>query len=128
MNSVVVAITACCTAMSLAAAAVSTGPGAIAPVTPIAAPSDRPYPGQIQLTVDASDVSRRIIRVHETLSGIGPDTVLLYPKWVPGTHGPEGTIDRLAGLRIVANGGPVAWTRDPVDVFAFRLHAATSVK
>jgi predicted metalloprotease with PDZ domain len=128
MNSVLVAITVCCTAMSLAAAAVSTGPGASAPVTPITAPRDRPYPGQIQLTVDASDVSRRIIRVHETLSGIGPDTILLYPKWLPGTHGPEGTIDRLAGLRIVANGGPVAWTRDPVDVFAFRLHAATGVK
>ena len=128
MNSALVAIATCCTAMSFAAAAVSTGPGASAPVTPIAAPRDRPYPGQIQLSVDASDVSRRIIRVHETLSGIGPDTILLYPKWLPGTHAPEGTIDRLAGLRIVANGAPVAWTRDPVDVFAFRLHPAAGVK
>ena len=128
MNPALVAIAVCCTAMCFAAAAVTTGPGASAPVTPIAAPRDRPYPGQIQLSVDASDVSRRIIRVHETLSGIGPDTILLYPKWLPGTHAPEGTIDRLAGLRIVANGAPVAWTRDPVDVFAFRLHAATGVK
>jgi predicted metalloprotease with PDZ domain len=128
MNSVLVAIAVCCTAMSIAAAAVSTGPGTSAPVRPIAAPRDRPYPGQIQLSVDASDVSRRIIRVHETLSGIGPDTILLYPKWLPGTHAPEGTIDRLAGLRIAANGVPVAWTRDPVDVFAFRLHAAAGVK
>jgi predicted metalloprotease with PDZ domain len=128
MNSALVAIGVCCAALSFAAAAVSTGPGASAPVTPIAAPRDRPYPGQIQLSVDASDVSRRIIHVHETLNGIAPDTILLYPKWLPGTHGPEGTIDRLAGLRIVANGAPVAWRRDPVDVFAFRLHAAAGVK
>jgi predicted metalloprotease with PDZ domain len=128
MKSTLMAIAVCCMAMSIAAAVQSAGPGATAPVTPIAAPRDRPYPGEIQLSVDATDISRRIIRVHETLSGIGPDTVLLYPKWLPGTHAPEGTIDRLAGLRIVANGTPVAWKRDPVDVFAFRLHAAPGVK
>ena len=31
-------------------------------------------------------------------------------------------IDRLAGIRISANGAPVTWKRDPVEVFAFRLH------
>ena len=128
MKAAVVAIAVCCMAMSIAAAADRAGPGAAAPFTPIAMPMDRAYPGEILLSVDASDVSRRIIRVHETVSGIGPDTVLLYPKWLPGTHAPEGTIDRLAGLRIMANGTPVSWTRDPVDIFAFRMHAAPGVK
>jgi predicted metalloprotease with PDZ domain len=128
MKSALMAMAVCCMAISFAAVGESAGPRASAPVTPIAAPRDRPYPGKIQLSVDASDVSRRIIHVQESISGIGPDTVLLYPKWLPGTHAPEGTIDRLAGLRIVANGTPVAWTRDPVDVFAFRLHAAPGVK
>jgi predicted metalloprotease with PDZ domain len=128
MKSAVVAIAICCTATSAATASGSPGPGATSPIVPIAAPTDRAYPGEIQLSVDASDVSRRIIRVHETLSGIAPDTVLLYPEWLPGTHAPEGTIDRLAGLRIAANGAPVSWTRDPVDVFAFRLHTAPGVK
>src|ERR1039458_5978999 len=40
------------------------------------------------------------------LSGIGAETVLLYPKWLPGTHAPEGPIDRIAGLRITASGAP----------------------
>ncbi|HZU50803.1 MAG TPA: peptidase M61, partial [Sphingomicrobium sp.] len=52
---------------------------------------DTPYPGTIQLTVDASDVTRAIFRVHEHVpvphSG---DLVMLYPKWLPGNHSPSG--------------------------------------
>jgi predicted metalloprotease with PDZ domain len=117
-----------CAAVSFVAANASPGPSSIAPETAIAAPKDRPYAGEIRLKVDASDLGRRIVRVHETLSGIGADTVLLYPKWLPGTHAPEGPIDRLAGIKITANGAPVAWTRDRVDVFAFHLHPAAGVK
>lgn len=128
LMSTVVSKIVVCTALSLGltaasqAAPESAGPSATAPITPIVAPKDRAYAGEIQLKVDASDVSHRIVRVHETLSGVAPDTVLLYPKWLPGTHAPEGTIDRLAGIRISANGAPVTWKRDPVEVFAFRLH------
>jgi predicted metalloprotease with PDZ domain len=107
-----------------AAAAASPGPRAIAAVSPIEAPKDRAYPGAITLDVDESDFRRRIVHVHEILSGVGPETVLLYPKWLPGTHAPEGPIDRLAGIKITAQGKPVAWTRDPVDVYALRVHRA----
>jgi predicted metalloprotease with PDZ domain len=117
-----------CAAVSFAAANASPGPSPMTPETAIAAPKDRPYPGEIHLKVDASDLGRRIVRVHETLSGVGADTVLLYPKWLPGTHAPEGPIDRLAGIKITANGAPVPWTRDRVDVFAFHLHPAAGVK
>jgi predicted metalloprotease with PDZ domain len=110
-----------------AAAAPGAGPVSSAPILAIAPPQDRAYPGEIQLEVDASDIGRRIVHVHETLSAIGPDTVLLYPKWLPGDHAPEGTIDKLAGIRISANGAPVTWTRDPVDVFAFRVHVGPGV-
>jgi predicted metalloprotease with PDZ domain len=113
---------------SFAAANASSGPSPIAPAEPIAAPKDRAYAGEIRLAVDASDLERRVVRVHETLSGVRPDTVLLYPKWLPGTHAPEGPIDRLAGIKITANGAPVTWTRDPVDVFAFHVHPAPGVK
>src|SRR5882724_3273927 len=118
-----------CAAFSFVAANASPGPSPIAPASaPIAAPKDRPYPGEIRLAVDASDLERRIVRVHETLSGLGPDTVLLYPKWLPGTHAPQGPIDRLAGIRMTANGASVSWTRDPVDVYAFHVHPASGVK
>ena len=113
---------------SFGAQAVSPGPSSIAPAVPIAAPRDRAYPGEISLAVDASDLDRRIVRVHETLSGVGNGTVLLYPKWLPGTHAPEGPIDRLAGLRITARGSKISWTRDPVDVYALRVHTVPGVE
>jgi predicted metalloprotease with PDZ domain len=134
MKSTIVTLAVSCStigialAAGMAIAAGSAGPGATAAFVPVAAPQDRPYPGVIELRVDASDVSRRIVHVHETVSGIGPDSVLLYPKWLPGTHSPEGPIDRLAGLRIAAGGTPISWTRDPVDVFAFRLHGPAALK
>src|SRR5580698_8163664 len=119
---------ALCAALSTGLAAVqaapetAAGPSATAPITPIVAPKDRAYTGEIHLKVDASHTSHRVMHVHETLSGVGPDTVLLYPKWLPGTHAPEGTIERLGGIRITAGGAPVSWKRDPVEVFAFRLN------
>ncbi|HEY0749064.1 MAG TPA: hypothetical protein VGD63_20335 [Steroidobacteraceae bacterium] len=115
-------------AVAAAAAPEAQGPTTMAPIVQIPAPKDHAYAGEIQLVVDASDTARRIVHVHETLSGVGPDTVLFYPKWLPGTHAPEGTIDRLAGIRITARGVPVSWKRDPVDVYAFRLHPTAGTK
>lgn len=115
-------------AAALAVAQGSPGPSAMAPITPIKPPVDRAYPGEIHLDVDASDVSRRLVHVRESVSGVGPNTVLLYPKWLPGTHAPEGTIDRLAGLEITAGGKRVPWTRDPADVFAFRIQPPSNTR
>ncbi|MES1157373.1 MAG: peptidase M61 [Alphaproteobacteria bacterium] len=92
-----------------------------APPTPaIAAPQDVAYPGTIALAVDATDTNRAIFRVHETVPVNGPVT-LLFPKWIPGHHAPRGEIEKLAGLVITANGAPVVWRRDPVDVYAFHV-------
>jgi predicted metalloprotease with PDZ domain len=106
---------------SWAAASPGPLPGPAAP--PIPPPVDRPYPGVITLSVDASDIDRRIVRIHESVPIAGGDVTLLYPAWIPGGHAPEGPIDRLAGLVITADGKPVTWTRDVVDVFAFHIAA-----
>jgi predicted metalloprotease with PDZ domain len=104
------------------------GPSALWPITPIAAPRDLAYPGELKLSVDASDLLRRVVRVHETLSVAGTDTVLLYPQWLPGTHAPEGPIDKLAGIKITSAGKALAWTRDPVQVYAFRVHHGAAIR
>jgi len=126
------AVAICCAVSTCVWASSSPGPNPtnIPPGTSraIAAPQDRAYPGEIRLAVDASDVERRIVRVHETLTGVGADTVLLYPQWLPGTHAPEGPIDRFAGLRISANGAPVVWKRDPLDVYAFHVYPSAGIK
>ena len=107
-------------------------PQPLALPAPIVAPADRPYPGVLKVSVDATDMQRRIVRVHETVPvADGPDLVLLLPEWLPGWHAPGGRehINRIAGLRIVATGGADAlkWVRDTVDVFAFHVAVPAGV-
>jgi len=108
--------------------AVSPGPAAVVPAASIEAPVDRPYPGKLELEVDAADVGRKIVHVRERLSGVTAETVLYYPKWLPGTHSPAGPIERMAGLQIRADGKPVPWVRDTVDNYAFRVHVPAGVQ
>lgn len=85
-------------------------------------PRDVRYPGPISLAVDATDVERGIFRVEEIVPVTNAGSLtLLFPKWVPGNHAPTARIEGLAGLTISADGRRVAWTRDPVDMYAFRV-------
>jgi predicted metalloprotease with PDZ domain len=104
-----------------AAAPASLGP-VPAPLPPaIPAPLDRLYPGTIHLSVDATDTTRGIFHVHETIPVRSGPLVLLFPKWLPGNHGPSGPIDKFAGLVIHAGGTRLSWVRDTVDVYAFHM-------
>jgi predicted metalloprotease with PDZ domain len=87
----------------------------------IPAPRDRPYPGTIRLAVDATDTTRAVFRVHESIPVQSGSMVLLFPKWLPGNHGPSGPIDKLAGLAIRAGSAKLAWTRDTIDAYAFHV-------
>ena len=90
---------------------------------------DIPFPGTIQLTVDASDVTRGIFRIRERVPVTSAgDLVLLYPKWVPGGHSPRGDIKNVTGIRVTANGRPLRWVRDSRDVFAFHVDVPQGVK
>jgi predicted metalloprotease with PDZ domain len=84
-------------------------------------PVDQPYPGTMVLNVDATDLSQQIFRMHMTIPVKPGPLTLLYPQWLPANHGPNGPITQLAGLKFTANGKPVAWTRDPLHVYAFHL-------
>jgi len=94
----------------------------------IPAPKDVAYPGTMTLDIDATDTTRGIFRTHETLPVSGPHMVLLFPKWLPGNHSPSGQLDKLAGLHIKAGGKELAWTRDPVDVFAYHIDVPEGAK
>jgi predicted metalloprotease with PDZ domain len=94
----------------------------------IPAPRDVPYPGTIQLTVDASDVTRAIFKVREHVPVPGPgDFVMLYPKWVPGGHSPRGDVKNATGFKVSANGRALEWVRDKLDVTAFHIDVPAGV-
>ena len=119
------------TAAGVAAPSAMPQPAAPAPAVP--APEDVPYPGHIALAVDTSNIAQGIFTVHETIPvAKGTPLTLLYPEWRPGNHSPTGhsRLARIAGLAITADGKPIAWTRDPVNVFAFHVplpSTATSI-
>jgi len=95
----------------------------------IPGPRDTPYPGTLTLDVDATNTDQGIFTAHETIPVTGGGhMVLLYPKWLPGNHSPSGQIDKLAGLHIRAGGKELAWTRDPVDVYAFHIDVPQGAK
>jgi len=88
----------------------------------VPAPRDVPYaPGTITVEVDATNLTQRIFKVKETIPAVPGALTLLYPEWIPGGHSPRGAIDKVAGIRFTANGQPLAWKRDPLDVHAFQL-------
>ena len=94
------------------------------------APKDIPYPGgTIKLEVDASDTTQRIFRVKETIpvATSGPMT-LLMPEWLPGNHAPRGQLEKLNGLTFTADGKPISWKRDPLNVYGFVIDVPQGTK
>ena len=87
-------------------------------------PRDVPYAaGTINLDIDASDTERAAHRVTETIP-VAPGTAtltLLYPQWIPGHHSPTGPLSQLVDIRFFADGLPLKWERDPVEVHAFHV-------
>jgi len=75
----------------------------------------------IELSVDASEASRRILHARLTVPASPGPLTLVYPKWIPGEHGPSGPITDLVGLQVKAGGKAIAWRRDPLDMYAFRV-------
>ncbi len=85
---------------------------------------DTPWPGgTIALDIDATDITRGVFRVVETIPvAAGTSTLILqYPQWLPGNHGPRGPLPQIADMHFFADGQEIRWTRDPVEVFAFHL-------
>ncbi|WP_438863557.1 M61 family metallopeptidase [Neptunicella sp.] len=91
-------------------------------------PQDKAYHGTIKLNVDATDLTHRVFRVQETVPVQAGPMTLLYPAWIPGHHSPTGPIDKLAGLKITANGKVIEWERDQGNVYAFNINIPKGVK
>ncbi|MGN6498216.1 MAG: M61 family metallopeptidase [Tsuneonella sp.] len=98
-------------------------------MTPL--PVDTPWPGgTIDLKIDASDTRHALYRVTETIP-VAADTrqlTLLYPEWLPGNHSAEGPINLISDIHFMADGKPIAWKRNPLDVYAFDLALPAGTK
>jgi predicted metalloprotease with PDZ domain len=75
----------------------------------------------IRITADLTEAPRKLIHAHMTIPVKPGPLTLLYAKWIPGEHMPDGPIDNLAGVIITANGQTLRWVRDDVNMFAIHL-------
>jgi len=75
----------------------------------------------IVVRVDATAAGSNTIHTHLTIPAAPGPLLLHFPKWIPGEHDPSGPINGMVNLHFTANGAPVVWTRDPVEMFAFHV-------
>ncbi|HVZ17844.1 MAG TPA: hypothetical protein VG897_12045, partial [Terriglobales bacterium] len=80
--------------------------------------SNQPYIGPITLSVDASAADTRLFHAKLTIPVKSGENTLLYPKWIPGEHGPTGPLVDLTGLKFFVNGQPLSWRRDSIEMYA----------
>ena len=83
-------------------------PGSAAPPAP-----------PIGLVVDATEAPGRLLHARLEIPARPGPLTLVYPRWIPGNHSPSGPIADLTGLHLSANGRPLSWERDAVDLYAF---------
>jgi predicted metalloprotease with PDZ domain len=83
-----------------------------------------PYATQerpVTLVVDASRAGDGMMEVREHIPAAPGSFTLVYPKWIPGEHGPTGPLNDLAALRMSAGGTPLDWRRDANDLYTFHV-------
>jgi predicted metalloprotease with PDZ domain len=82
----------------------------------------------ITLSVDLTDAPRKILHATETIPVQPGPLTLVYPKWIPGEHGPTGPIVNQAGFIITTpSGAPVKWERDLVDMYSYHITVPAGV-
>jgi predicted metalloprotease with PDZ domain len=78
-------------------------------------------PGTIALVVDASQAAQKIFHSRQIMPVTPGPLTLLYPKWIPGEHGPTGPILDSVGLKFTAGGQIIPWRRDDDDMYTYHL-------
>ncbi len=93
-------------------------------------PSSTAYATQsspMTLVLDARDASRGLMHSHMSIPARPGAFTFVYPKWIPGEHGPTGPLGDISQIRVSAGGHALAWHRDVVDLYAFHVNVPAGV-
>jgi predicted metalloprotease with PDZ domain len=72
----------------------------------------------LHVDVDASQAAQKIFHVKVSMPAKPGPFTFVYPEWIPGYHGPVGPIEDVVDMHVSANGAPLEWRRDLVDMYA----------
>ena len=79
------------------------------------------------LVLDARDVGRGLMTATMQIPVKPGAFTFVYPKWVPGEHGPTGPLDNISEIKVSAGGQTLEWRRDLVDMYAFHVDVPRGV-
>jgi predicted metalloprotease with PDZ domain len=81
----------------------------------------------IRIELDATRAPTGVLHSHMTIPATPGTLTLAYPKWIPGEHGPGGPLSQVVRLTFGANGKPLVWHRDDLDIFVFHVEVPVGV-
>ena len=92
-----------------------------------ALPAQGAQSSPIRLELDATQAPTGVLHAHMTIPATAGSFTLAYPKWIPGEHAPNGPLGQVVRLVLTANGKPIAWHRDDLDIFLFHVDVPSGV-
>ena len=91
-------------------------------------PAANAAPSQpIMLTVDATHAPEKILHAQLKIPVTPGKARLVFPKWIPGEHGPTGPITDLTGVKFFANGQRLTWQRKLDEMYEFDVSVPAGV-
>ncbi|MGH8398009.1 MAG: hypothetical protein ACRETA_07165 [Gammaproteobacteria bacterium] len=79
------------------------------------------------LVLDARNAGRGLMTARMTIPVKPGPFTFVYPKWVPGEHGPTGPLANISELKVSSNGHALTWRRDQIDMYAFHVDVPAGV-
>ncbi|MBV8153278.1 MAG: peptidase M61, partial [Candidatus Eremiobacteraeota bacterium] len=70
------------------------------------------------VVLDARKAPLGLAYTHMTIPVAPGAFTIDFPQWIPGDHSPSGALNQMSELVVRANGKPLAWHRDQVDMYA----------
>ena len=75
----------------------------------------------IEITADLTDAPRKLFHAEIDIPVSAGAVTLISPEWIPGHHMPSGPAGGIAGVVFTANGKPLEWRCDDVNLYEFHL-------
>jgi predicted metalloprotease with PDZ domain len=91
----------------------------------------RPYATQSNpetLVLDASTAGRGFATSTMQIPVRPGPFTFVYPQWIPGYHAAHNPLADVSQLKVSADGKPLAWQRDKVDMYAFHVMVPRGVR
>lgn len=79
------------------------------------------------LVLDARNADRGLMTVRMRIPVKRGPFTFVYPKWIPGEHGPTGPLANISELKVSADGHLLDWRRDPVNMYAFHVDVPAGI-